>query len=119
MPGVPESIVCGGSTERHSLQISDDGDHVGTVQYSLTVSSCIAVSNLSQGIKIQTSIRQIVVYVLCDGLQGISGVAQLSKEEKNQSHDHSKNCLQIPDLIYAKGGFTNVCSVGHWLRGQG
>jgi hypothetical protein len=46
MPGMPVSIVCG-DTERHSIQISDDGDHVGTVQYSLTESSCIAVSNLS------------------------------------------------------------------------
>jgi hypothetical protein len=118
MSGMPVSIVCG-DTERHSIQISDDGDHVGTVQYSLTESSCIEVSNLSSGIKIQTSIRQTVVYVLCDGLQGISDVAQLFKEQKNQSHDHSKKCFQIPDLIYANRGFMNACSAGHWLRGQG
>jgi hypothetical protein len=117
MPGMPVSIMCGDTID-HSIQISDDGDHVGTVQYSLTESSCIAVSNLSSGIKIQTSIRQTGVYVLCDGLQGISDVAQLSKEQKNQSHDHSKKCLQIPDLIYAND-LTNVCSAGHWLRGQG
>ena len=73
---MPWSIMCG-DTERHSIQISDDGDHVGTVQYSLTESSCIAVSNLSSGINTQTSIRQIVVYVLSDGLQGILDVAQL------------------------------------------
>src|SRR6266436_1274970 len=99
------------------LQISDDGDHVGTVQYSLTESSCVEVSNLSSGIKIQTSVRQTVVYVLCDGLQGISDVAQLSEEQKNQSHDYSNECLQNSDLVYANGSFTNVCSTGHWLRG--
>jgi hypothetical protein len=44
------NYVCGG-IEHHSIQISDDGDHVGTVQYNFTESSCIAVSNLSSGIK--------------------------------------------------------------------
>ena len=63
MPGMPVSIKCG-DTECHSIQISDDGDHVGTVQYSLTESSCIAVSNLSSDIKIQTSIRQTVLRTL-------------------------------------------------------
>lgn len=90
---MPVSIMCG-DIERHSIQISDDGDHVGTVQYSLTESSCIAASNLSSGIKIQISIHQNVVYVLCDGLQGISDIAQLSKKQKSQSHDQSKKCLQ-------------------------
>lgn len=33
-------------TERDSIQMSDDGDHVGTVQNSLTESSCVEVSNL-------------------------------------------------------------------------
>jgi hypothetical protein len=115
---MPASILYG-DAERNSIQISDDGDHVGTVQYSLTESSCIAVSNLSSGIRIHTSIRQTVVYILCDGLQGISDVAQLSKEQKIQSHDRSKECIQIPDLIHANGGFMNVCSAGYWLRGQG
>ncbi len=114
---MPVSIMCG-DTEHRFIQISDDGDHVGTVQYSLTESSCIAVSNLSSSIKIQTSVHQTVVDVLCDGLQGISDIAQLSNEQKNQSHDHTMK-FQIPDLIYANGGFTNVWSAGHWLRGQG
>ena len=48
MPGVLVSTMRG-DAEHHSIQISDDGDHVGTVQNSLTESSCIAVSNLSSG----------------------------------------------------------------------
>lgn len=35
-----------GDVKREYIQISDDGDHVGTVQYSLTESSCFEVSNL-------------------------------------------------------------------------
>lgn len=48
MPGMSLSIMCG-DTERNSIQISDDGDHVGTVQNSLTESSCVEVNNLSMG----------------------------------------------------------------------
>ena len=29
-----------------NIHVSDDGDHVGTVQYSLTDSSCVEVSSL-------------------------------------------------------------------------
>jgi hypothetical protein len=99
MPGMSLSIVCA-DTEPNSIQISDDGDHVGTVQYSLTESSCVEVNNLSTRIlkDKQSSNRS---HVLCDGLDCILDVAQLSEEQKNQSHDFSKKCHQTSFTLMA------------------
>jgi hypothetical protein len=53
MPGISLSIPSSqGDAERKFVQISDDGDHVGTVQYSLTESSCFDASNLSKVMKL-------------------------------------------------------------------
>ena len=58
--------------------MSDDGDHVGTVQYSLTDSSCVEASSLPSVIKGARIVYHNDAYVLRDGFQGIMDVAQLS-----------------------------------------
>ena len=76
-----------GHIEPKSIQMSDEGDHVGTVQYSLTESSWIEVSSLPHwGLKRKKRAPNNA-YILCDGLQRIMDVAQLPEAETNQSHD--------------------------------
>lgn len=64
-----------------NIHMSDDGDHVGTVQYSLTDSSCVEVSSLPSAVKNARIVHQNNAYGLCDGFQGIMDVAQLSITE--------------------------------------
>jgi hypothetical protein len=56
--------------------MSDDGDHVGTVQYSLTDSSCVEASSLPSVVRTARIVYH--VYALRDRFQGIMDVAQLS-----------------------------------------
>ena len=71
-----------GKAQKANIHISDDEDHVGTVQYSLTDSSCVEVSSLPSMIKDTGIVDQKDAYTLCDGFQGIMDVAQLSEERK-------------------------------------
>ncbi len=84
MPGpYPSQCVSSWEDLESNIHMSDDGDHVGTVQYSLTDSSCVEVSSLPSVIKNARIVHQNDAYTLCDGFQGITDVAQLSGTETN------------------------------------
>jgi len=72
-----------GDIEPDPIQISDDGDHVGTVQYSLTESSCVEASNLYPHDLRCDQAWSSAAYVLSDRLQSIMDVAQLSGAEES------------------------------------
>lgn len=79
-------FLCG-QIEPKPIQMSDEGDHVGTVQYNLTESSWIEVSSLPHWGLRRKQHAPNDAYILCDGLQRIMDVAQLPETETNQSHD--------------------------------